>query len=286
MRRALSVKADSAREIEAMSLQRRVVRIVLITLIGAWFLCCGKVRADTEPPPPFTPPEEAPRLLPPSNWTPEGTYDQVVAVVDEGELRCTGVLVAPDVILTARHCLPASHVHVGARADQPRQRREVVRTTGHPELRFDIALLFLDQPLPAPPLRLRPTTQSRSPLGKVTLIGYGATSTYGQGGEGRKRFTEVALAGWGCDGLRMRTTGCDPQIEMVIPRSGGRDTCSGDSGAPVLETLPGRGERVLAIVSRGLPSVRQACGQGGIYVRADQIAAWLTSVIPTKQEGR
>ncbi len=281
MQRVRSIPVPSSRASKAISPRvGQWAASILLTLAVA--RCWGAEAAGEEGPSSIGREQGPLGITGPNQGVPEGVYDEVVAVVAKGELRCTGVLVASDAVLTARHCLPASEVYLGTRADRPRHRRDVVRTIGHPDPRFDVALLFLGQPLPAQPRALRPAAGSLLPVGQATLIGYGSTSVYGRGGEGRKRVTWVHLAGWGCDGARVHTAECDPDAEMVIPRFAGRDTCSGDSGAPVFETMQDRSERVLAIVSRGIPSRRQTCGQGGIYVRADRIATWVTSALQAR----
>lgn len=214
----------------------------------------------------------------------EDVHNEVVAVVHGDFLRCTGTAVAADVILTARHCLPATEVRVGARMDRPRQSRAVLGTAVHPDHGVDAALLVLAAPLKLKPVALRPDTATQPPLGEVVLVGYGATSAGGYRGEGRKRLTLVSVAGWGCDGARPQSTGCDPRLEMVVPRANGRDTCSGDSGAPIYEYMPDGSVRILAIVSRGLPNRQVACGQGGIYVRADRIADWVARFLGSPRE--
>lgn len=256
-----------------------------------WTLCAilslGGVlpsRADSLPAPLPQPPSEAAITGAGILLVAEDVHNEVVAVVDQGLLRCTGTAVAQDIILTARHCLPATEVRVGARFDRPRQRSAVLSTAVHPDPGIDAALLRLEQSLLLKPVALRPSADPRPPFGQVTLTGYGATAVSGRSGEGRKRLTLVSVLGWGCDGARPRSTGCDPDREMVVPRVNGRDTCSGDSGAPIYEHLSDGKTRILAIVSRGLPSRQLVCGQGGIYVRADRIADWVADVINTPRQ--
>ncbi len=258
------------------------IRLLPLTICG--FISLGGLlqsRADSLPAPLPQPPREAAITGPGVLLAAEDVHNEVVAVADKGSLRCTGTAVARDIILTARHCLPATEVRVGARFEEPRQRSAVLSTVVHPDPGIDAALLRLESPLTLKPVALRPSADPRPPFGQVTLTGYGATSVSGHSGEGRKRLTLVSVLGWGCDGARPRSTGCDPDREMVVPRANGRDTCSGDSGAPIYEHMRDGKPRILAIVSRGLPSRQLACGQGGIYVRADRIADWVADVLNT-----
>jgi secreted trypsin-like serine protease len=65
---------------------------------------------------------------------------------------------------------------------------------------------------------------------------------------------------------------------MVIASIGGRDTCWGDSGGPVLEPFA-ETWRLIAITSRPTLHGGASCGRGGIYIRIDVIDAWLTQAL-------
>ncbi|WP_224360684.1 S1 family peptidase [Hyalangium versicolor] len=203
------------------------------------------------------------------------SFLDVVAVGRDGGFHCTGVLVGPALVLTARHCLPAERVLFGVEVERPLAEVEVAREAIPEDDTLDAAVLHLAQPIDAvTPRSWRRSTDAAPPRAFVMLMGFGSNEPSGQSGAGRKRKALVPVAGWGCEGSRVRWSGCDPRQEMVIPGSRGRDTCDGDSGGPVFEPHEGTWQ-LLALVSRPIAATRTRCGEGGVYVRVDRLADWL-----------
>lgn len=201
-------------------------------------------------------------------------YGDVVAVGRQTGYHCSGVLVAPRAVLTARHCLPATQVLFGHDIRTPELIATPVRAITPFDPQVDAALLELSASIRLPQRPRRGNRDQQPPFGAVRLVGFGANDTSGSSGYGIKRSTDVPVLGWGCDGYRARSTGCDPAWELLIPRSGDRDTCDGDSGGPVLEWHGGRWT-LLGITSRPVAAARLRCGAGGIYLRADRLTPWL-----------
>jgi len=206
----------------------------------------------------------------------EGTTE-VVAVGTPPVWRCSGTLVAPGVVLTARHCTPSTTVAVGEDVIRPRAVARVVDTVLHPN-GLDVALLHLDKALTQRGMPLRTIRDAAAPAGFLRLVGFGANVLDGRSGVGTKRLTDVHVFGWGCDSARARETGCSELDELVIPRRGGKDTCDGDSGGPVLE-YTATGFRLVAVTSRPVNGFTERCSDGGIYVRVDRIAPWITTTL-------
>lgn len=195
-----------------------------------------------------------------------------VAVGRNGRFACSGVLIAPNKVLTAKHCLPADQVLFGDGTDES---PTLVGSTGslaHP--RLDAAILILESPILAPVQRRREAKDTEDPRGLVRAVGFGAVDRFAQQGSGRKLFVDFIVTSWGCDGDRMRISRCNPRTDFVVASSLGKDTCRGDSGGPVFEIHEDRW-RLMAITSRALFQSRLACGEGGIYTRIDALHDWL-----------
>ena len=212
------------------------------------------------------------------------SYDDVVAVGSVDHFRCTGVFVATDWVLTARHCLPANRVMQGYDALSPRMVHVVDRHAVGPG-HLDVALLHLSSRVPVDTLHPRRRAGHYTPPnGILRLVGYGALDASGRRGFGWKRKIDIPTTSWGCDENRSRTLKCDMDNEFVIPSSGGRDTCDGDSGGPAFEYLDGW--RLVGITSRAIATARVRCGDGGVYVRIDKLDRWIEATLSRKESKR
>lgn len=235
-----------------------------------------------EPQPPVDDDAPPDKPIAPIFRHPRAEFIDVVAVGDGKEWTCSGVLLGDALgrrarssyVLTARHCLPATHVVFGAaKADAGRARR-IAETITHPNKAVDIALLRLDERVERYTHAYRIAKDTNPPGGHLRVAGYGADDATGQHGAGDLHvFDVLAGSGWGCDPKRP-TEGCLPGFEMVVRGNGTHDACRGDSGGPVFEQVRCHW-RLVGITSRAVPSSRRACGDGGIYTRVDAIADWL-----------
>lgn len=242
----------------------------LSSLIGGERLTQPSLRVSVEPA------GEGPAAAP--SWR-ELAFDEVVAVGNEQGLRCSGVVLRPRYVLTARHCLPATQIVAGGDVATPLGRREVTRSITPPDGALDAALLELDRPVAVPLPLWRTQRDTAAPIGLLRTVGFGSTRRRLNAAYGRKRFIDLPMVGWGCDDRRARDTSCDPDLELFIPPFAGRDTCEGDSGGPLYERV-GQYRRLVALTSRATDGSRLSCGDGGIYVRIDRLAAWLESILP------
>jgi hypothetical protein len=193
--------------------------------------------------------------------------------------RCSGVLVAPGVILTARHCTPVERVTFAVEVDTPAATYEILREILHPDRSVDAALLVLDGLPPISPVIWR--TGGEPPPEQGTVLrapGFGQSRS---GVESTKRLVasiSIDADGWGCPRSLARTYGCAPERDMVAfsaEKADGSDTCPGDSGGPVLEPLGGEDWRLIAITSRAVRGSWEVCGEGGVYLRVDTISGWM-----------
>ena len=218
-----------------------------------------------------------------------GRWPDVVAVIGHAGV-CTGTLIAPDVVLTAGHCIEiepykvithtTDHAHP-YRGDHIR----VKWSRAYPNWRerYDVGVIMLDH-IARPRVRTVASAchaNVRLAAGApVHVVGFGLTTPGAS-----DRNTEMYEATMGViDPFCEHAPGCEPSI---APKgefaAGGRgvDTCFGDSGGPALiDTADG--PVLVGVVSRGLAVPGAPCGNGGIYVRADKVVAWIQSVTRRK----
>lgn len=257
------------------------VGVALATWLMALGLCPQAARARVTSNT-HVPPDATPGAPPRSIVSNADDYEDVVAVVGREGADCTGLVVAARLVVTAGHCLPAQHVVFGVEANGTSVRAisESVRNPAG----LDVAALVLAEP--APELRFhahRSAADVQPPTGVLRFVGFGSTDSTGRRGFGRKHRVDVLSIGWGCDAHRAAWALCDESNEMLITAFNGRDTCDGDSGGPVFEYTSGAWQAV-AITSRAVASSRYRCGDGGIYVRLDRVADWISSVETLRAE--
>jgi secreted trypsin-like serine protease len=228
----------------------------------------------------------------------------ILAVDNHGEgFSCSGTVVAPNVVLTAGHCVedivtgqrtpPAQYTVVTGSRDVRdktlRQISKVTRTAVNPDFnRFkvhgDAGLLFLATPTTAPP---------------VTLAGPADAALLGPG-------TPAWIAGWGLSGkppklklspiLRRGATFVQPrifcrnhvrvfypffnfssQLCTITPPGFSVGTCHGDSGGPALAFREDGTPVQIGVTSLGAADCDTHVPD--IFTRVDRIYPWVTAQI-------
>jgi MYXO-CTERM domain-containing protein len=211
---------------------------------------------------------------------------------------CTGAVIAPDVVLTAHHCVAASvapdiacdttgaslsgtqlsgdidattvHVYTGAQPDirygtPAANGKSIVHTVSSALCNSDVALVVLDAPLAVAPLAVRLTAPTQAGEA-VRAVGYGETDgAYPTGTRMKRDHLAVKAVGAGvaASGIPLGSH----EIEL------GEATCNGDSGGPAISEATGA---VIGIVSRATSCTDDF---GHVYIETNGFASLIGQVV-------
>jgi uncharacterized protein (TIGR03382 family) len=110
----------------------------------------------------------------------------------------------------------------------------------------------------------------------LDVVGFGLTTTAGVGDNTRLHQAKIGVTDADCTNEPACESAVAPGGEFVAGGHGA-DACFGDSGGPVYITTTA-GPALIGVVSRGIVSYGQPCGDGGVYVRADRVVDWIENV--------
>lgn len=162
-----------------------------------------------------------------------GTYGYVVKVRLQQSV-CAGVIVGPNAVLTAAHCVQSASSRALIEHEGQTYEGTVYASPEYPRIDHDLALIHLDAPVSGDYAQVALLSL---PLGADVLhLGFGCTVAGGalpnKNGELRQGVAQVT----GFSGEDVSTTGAA--------------LCFGDSGGPVMSAEPGS-RLLLAIGSKG-----------------------------------
>lgn len=210
-------------------------------------------------------------------------------IVARGRLICTATLIAPDVGLTAAHCLKTPQfgsLGFTLDIDASNGTEDVVDISFahmHPDfddrvdpyvdlaIRNDIGVFILKEPMPNAPIEQideLPFDTALDPGNELAMCGYGWPA-YSSGSLGLKRDANVLVDR--TDAFEFSTAPANPQ------------PCNGDSGAPLFVDTP-EGRRIVGVVSRAMGR-SERCDTGAIITRVAPYSQWIAFASTDRTEG-
>ncbi|KAF2352220.1 Serine proteases trypsin domain [Trinorchestia longiramus] len=224
------------------------------------------------------------------------TPDQQAALFNGPKQFCGGSLIDSTHILTAAHCvatltsvdlsrlrivLGAHNIQRTEATTQTFTAKKVVRHKDYDPVRLmnDIAMITLNKPATLTQ-HVQPICLNSDPTSLVqevgTVAGWGSLF---EGGPQQGSLWEVQLVIWDNNSCRAKYGPAAPG--GIVPSylcagRGGKDSCSGDSGGPIIKRVNGVWTQV-GLVSWGI-----GCGKGqypGVYSRMTYFLPWITEVI-------
>ena len=272
--RAITTACEALRPIEAPLPSRLHLHTILVMRLISFFLGLAALSSGTLPVHAITRGEVA--------RDPNGVRASVVRVESSRGELCSGAVIAPDLVLTAAHCVleRASYHVVGVDRRFRTQAVPAVAAAMHPAFvagttprtqpGIDLAILKLARPLGPEfvPLDIRYTGSIGSGE-PVKLAGFGIT------GDGRsstaRTLRQTYLVALGTLQVGNRVTVVADGERLA--RAPGAGACRGDSGGPILRGGPG-GYQILGVVS---------WSSGALNTRGSSACGGLTAVTPVAE---
>lgn len=214
----------------------------------------------------------------------------------ENSFLCTSTLIAPNVLLTAAHCVGDEHyaifntsVSCESGYSFQQQAIKVVAaiknqnydladrgTDRKKSISTDVAILILEKPAPSyyKVFKIADPTKINKDTASIKLIGYGATD-FKKGGSGILRKISLVASKVKYDYVN--------EGLVLLDQTAGEGVCSGDSGGSSL-VVDGYEEKILAVNSKvyGASTEAEACrayaAQAVAYFHLDWIKSAMSSM--------
>ncbi len=214
-------------------------------------------------------------------------WPDAAAIMFGNQQGCTGILLAPTLVITAAHCNdprdPPTAVLLGANNLQRPGDGELITAksvTSYPNWQnggVDIALIVLDRASTIAP-RTIATGWAAADIqngAQLAVVGWGATDANASVYPDDQMEAIITITDADCTGSA--ASSCTTQIAPGGEFGAGGmgvDTCPGDSGGPAY-LLTSYGTFLAGTTDRGYDNARSYCEDGGIYERPDKFIEWI-----------